>query len=211
MRDMFANAVYRKAFDWGRLTLPEIPPEQASPAAESIVFPVLYPLSAGEDAPLQDMLFLMNAAKGRQAKRILEVGTYRARTTYALHLNCPEATLVSYDIQVIDCEYRRRLSMVPKVELRIGSFAAAAEALCQEPKYDLIFVDGSHRRDDVIEDSRLALDIVAPGGMIVWHDYRRNDYYTAELRVPEGLQVISRDHSVFAVTGTTCAVYFKPA
>ena len=63
--------------------------------------------------PLADMLFLLNAAKARQAKRILEVGTYRARTTYALHLNCPDATIVSYNIQVLDGEYRRRLSGQP--------------------------------------------------------------------------------------------------
>jgi hypothetical protein len=210
MRDMLANAIYRKVFDRGRLTLSEIPPEKAGPAADSISLPVLYPLFAGEDAPLNDMLFLMNAAKGRQAKRILEVGTYRARTTYALHLNCPEATLVSYDIQVIDCEYRRRLAAAPKVELRLGSFAASAETLRQEAKYDLIFVDGSHQENAVIEDSRLALEIIAPGGLIVWHDYRPNDYFTAELRVPEALQVIARDHPVFAVSGTTCAVHFQP-
>jgi len=162
MRDMLANAVFRKLFDRSRLTLPEIAAEKVSPPADSILLPVLYPLFAGEDAPLNDVLFLMNAAKGRRAKRILEVGTYRARTTYALHINCPEATLVSYDIQVIDCDYRRRLAAAPNVELRLGSFAAAAETLRQEPKYDLIFVDGSHQVGAVIEDSRLALKIVAP-------------------------------------------------
>jgi predicted O-methyltransferase YrrM len=210
-RDMLANAVFRKVFDRGRLTLPEIEAEKVSPAAEAILLPVLYPLFAGEDAPLNDVLFLMNAAKGRQAKRILEVGTYRARTTYGLHTNCPDATLVSYDIQVIDCEYRRRLQAAPNVELRLGSFAAAAETLRTEPRYDLIFVDGSHQVGAVVEDSRLALEIVAPGGLIIWHDYRPNDYFTAELRVPEGLQVIARDHKVFAVPGTMCAVYFQPA
>ena len=209
-RDMLATAVYRKLFDRGRLTLPEIPAENVSPAADSILLPVLYPLFAGEDAPLNDVLFLMNAAKGRQAKRILEVGTYRARTTYALHINCPQATLVSYDIQVIDCDYRHRLGTNPNVELRLGSFAAAAEKLRQEAKYDLIFVDGSHQVEAVIEDSRLALEIIAPGGLIVWHDYRPNDYFTAELRVPEALQVIALDHSVYSVPCTTCAVYFQP-
>lgn len=211
MRDMLANAIFRKVFDRGRLTLPEIEAEKVSPAADSILLPVLYPLFAGEDAPLNDVLFLMNAAKGRKARRILEVGTYRARTTYGLHINCPDATLVSYDIQVIDCDYRRRLEAAPNVELRLGSFAAAAATLRQEPKYDLIFVDGSHQVGAVIEDSRLALELVAPGGLIVWHDYRPNDYFTAELRVPEGLQVIARDHQVFAVPGTMCAVYFQPS
>ena len=208
---MLANAIFRKVFDRGRLTLPEIEAEKVSPAAEAILLPVLYPLLAGEDTPLNDLLFLLNAAKGRRAKRILEIGTYRARTTYALHINCPDATLVSYDIQVIDCDYRRKLSGVPQVHLRFGSFAAAAETVRHEPKYDLIFVDGSHQFGAVIEDSRRALEIVAPGGLIVWHDYRPNDYFTKELRVPEGLQVIAHDHEVFAVPGTMCAVYFQPA
>jgi hypothetical protein len=204
-----ATALYRKIFDRGRLKLPVIEAEKLAPEAGTIQLPVLYPLLAGEDAPLPDMLFLLNLAKGRQSRRILEVGTFRARTTLALHLNCPEAEIVSYDIQVLDSPYRRRLPDRSKVKLRHASFSASADELRKEPAYDLVFVDGSHRVEDVIADSRLALELLAPGGVIVWHDYRPNDYYTKELRVPEGLEIIRQTVPVFAVAHTMCAVHVK--
>lgn len=205
--DPLITAAYRKLFERNRLKLASISPEELSRAAGAVELPAHYPLFAGEDAPLNDMLFLMNLAKGRNARRILEIGTYRARTTYAFHLNCPEAAIVSYDIQVLDSEFRQRLKNTAAVELRHASFALSAGQLRAEPRYDLIFVDGSHRVEHVIEDSRLALELVAENGVIVWHDYRYNGYLTDALRVPEGLDVIAKDHKILAVNGTTCAVY----
>jgi hypothetical protein len=207
--DPLVTALYRKIFDWGRLKLPVIEAEKLAPEAGSVQFPVCYPLFAGEDAPLADLLFLLNLAKGRQAKRILEVGTFRARTTCALHLNCPEAAIVSYDIQVLDSAYRRALLKAPNVQLRHASFAGSAADLRREPLFDLIFVDGSHEFEHVVADSRLALELLAPGGIIVWHDYRPNDYFNKGLRVPEGLEVIRQTVPVFAVSHTMCAVHFK--
>src|SRR6266498_1870704 len=114
--DPLITALYRKVFDRGRLTLQTIAPEKLGPAAGSIELPISYPLFAGEDAPLADLILVLNLAKGRQAKRILEVGTYRARTTYALHLNCPGAAVVSYDIQVLDSPFRQKLIGLAGVE-----------------------------------------------------------------------------------------------
>ena len=207
--DPLTTALYRKVFDRGRLRLPVIELETLSPEAGGLQLPAFYPLLAGEDTPLLDMLFLLNLAKGRKVKRILEVGTYRARTTCAFHLNCPAATIISYDIQVLDSPYRRSLLDNPNIELRHGSFVEAAATLRQEPQFDLVFVDGSHRVDDVIADSRLALEVLAPGGIVVWHDYRPNDYYNNGLRVPEGLEVIRQSVPVFAVAHTTCAVHCR--
>jgi hypothetical protein len=104
---------------------------------------------------------------------------------------------------------RRRLPGQSKVTLRHASFFASADDLRKETAYDLVFVDGSHRLEDVIADSRLALELLAPGGIIVWHDYRPNDYYTKELRVLEGLEVIRQTVPVFALPHTMCAAHFK--
>lgn len=200
-------AVYQCLFERRRLKLPARSPEEFGPPAGKIELPANYPLFAGEDAPLNDLLFLCNLAKGRKARRILEVGTYRARTTYALLLNCPEAAIVSYDIVTLDSPYRRELLKAGNVSLRHASFAASVATLRQEAPFDFIFVDGSHWFKDVIEDSRLALELVAENGLIVWHDYRLNNYHTKELRVPEALDVIRQSANLFAVTGTTCAIY----
>lgn len=207
--DPLMTAFYRKTFDRGRLKLPGVEAETLAPETGAIQLPVLYPLLAGEDTPLPDMVFLLNLAKGRKAGRILEVGTFRARTTYAFHLNCPDAEIISYDIQVLDSSFRRALLNRANVQLRHASFVASAGQLRGEPPFDLIFVDGSHRFDDAVADSRLALELLAAGGIIVWHDYRPNDYYNNGLRVPEALAVIRKTVPVFAVAGTMCAVHVK--
>lgn len=210
MTDPLPVSVYRKLFERRRLKLPSRPAEEFSPPAGKIELPALYPLFASEDTPLDDMFVLLNLAKGRKARRILEVGTYRARTTYALHLNCPDANIVSYDIQVLDSPYRQILLPAKNVQLRLASFSASADELRKERRFDFIVVDGSHRFEHVLEDSRLALELVEPNGIIIWHDYRLNHYPFEEgLRVPEALALINESTPIYAVPGTMCAMHVK--
>jgi len=207
--DPLATTLYTRFFENGKLSLDWVCPETLCPPTDSILFPVQYPLHAGEDAPLADMLFLLNLAKGRKARRILEVGTYRARTTYAFYLNCPEAEITSYDIQNLNSKYRDRLMREPRVSLRLESFQEAEEKLKGEKQYDFIFIDGSHKVEDVVRDSLLAFKIVADRGVIIWHDYRKNGYLTELLKVPEGLARLSQKEHIRGVKGTTCAIYEK--
>jgi predicted O-methyltransferase YrrM len=207
--DPLATTLYTRVFENGKLSLDWVYPETLCPPTDSILFPVQYPLHAGEDAPLADMLFLLNLAKGRKARRILEVGTYRARTTYAFYLNCPEAEITSYDIQNLKSKYRDMLMLEPRVSLRLESFQEAEEKLKREKQYDFIFIDGSHKVEDVVRDSLLAFKIVANGGVIIWHDYRKNGYLTELLKVPEGLARLSQKEHIRGVKGTTCAIYEK--
>ena len=207
--DPLATTLYTRVFENGKLSLDWVCPETLCPPTDSILFPVQYPLHAGEDAPLADMLFLLNLAKGRKARRILEVGTYRARTTYAFYLNCPEAEITSYDIQNLKSKYRDMLMREPRVSLRLESFQEAEEKLKREKQYDFIFIDGSHKVEDVVRDSLLAFKIVANGGAIIWHDYRKNGYLTELLKVPEGLARLSQKEHIRGVKGTTCAIYEK--
>jgi len=39
------------------------------------------------------------------------------------------------------------------------------------PRADVVFIDGDHGRGAVEHDSRLAAEIINPGGVIMWHDY----------------------------------------
>ena len=205
--DPLATTLYTRVFENGKLSLDWVCPETLCPPTDSILFPLQYPLHGGEDAPLTDMLFLLNLAKGRKARRILEVGTYRARTTYALYLNCPEAEITSYDIQNLNSKYRDLLEGESRVSLRIESFQEAEDKLTQEKPYDFIFIDGSHRVEDVVRDSLLAFKIIDGSGVIIWHDYRTNGYLTESLKVPEGLTRLPKKYFIQGVEGTTCAIF----
>ena len=203
------EATYKVLCNFGRLNLPEIQPEKLTGLTEDIIIPMAPPLSADLDAPCADFFFLLNLARSLKPRRILEVGTFRARTTCALKLNCPDAHVVSYDIAAIESPYRSRLLGQAGVELRLGSFASAGSSLIAEEKYDLIFVDGSHTYADALADSRIAIEIVSPSGIVVWHDYRKNIPVTHSIRVPEALDrlIAETGCAVFHIVGTTCAVH----
>jgi hypothetical protein len=57
---------------------------------------------------------------------------------------------------------------------------AALYALAQKhARFDLIYVDGDHLRDQVMIDSCLAWQLLIPGGIMIWDDYR--DYAPGSL------------------------------
>ena len=74
---------------------------------------------------------------------------------------------------------------------------------------DLIFVDGSHAYSYVSSDSRKALRMVRPGGLVLWHDYdgaRRhaNGVFRA-------LNELSREVPLMHIAGTTLVAHRRPA
>jgi len=46
--------------------------------------------------------------------------------------------------------------------------------------YDAVFIDGDHSRAAVEHDTRLARQLLRPGGLIIWHDY--HDLGTVDVR-----------------------------
>ncbi len=66
---------------------------------------------------------------------------------------------------------------------------------------DFVFVDGGHMRDVVESDSRNALELVRPGGVIVWDDYQ-----AAQMGVVQALSALADEHPVVSIAWTRLAV-----
>jgi predicted O-methyltransferase YrrM len=204
------SAAWEASFERHRLKLPVLTPEGLRlTIVDSVIVPGLRQSDFDEDANLHDLMFLLQLSKARRASRILEIGTYRAKTSYALYLNNPAAFIRSYDIRRIDSDYRKLLQDKPNVELCIGSFSEQADLLKKEEPYDLIFIDGSHRLEDVLNDSLIAFQIVAESGAVVWHDYRKSGYWSPDLQVPEALHHLQAQFPIWAVKDTNCAIHFR--
>jgi spermidine synthase len=58
----------------------------------------------------------------------------------------------------------------PRFRLLLGE-STTIKADDLEP-VDAVFIDGDHSEIGVEHDSRLARELLRPGGIIVWHDYR---------------------------------------
>lgn len=55
--------------------------------------------------------------------------------------------------------------------LREGAETALPRLAAAGQRYGLIWIDGDHSRDAVARDVRLALPLLAPGGVLACHDY----------------------------------------
>jgi predicted O-methyltransferase YrrM len=199
--------LWQQLFEHRRLQLSVIPEKFLSQLAmQSVLIPGVKEAEHGQDAPLNDLVFILQWVRHFKPKRILEIGTYRAKTTYALHLNFPESVIVSYDIARVSSSYRDILEKNSNTSLRIANFSKAIEILNEEA-FDLIFIDAGHRYQEVIDDTRLALKVLVKGGSILWHDYRINDFFNPGLEVPEALNTLAKEMPIFEVPATTCALF----
>jgi predicted O-methyltransferase YrrM len=125
--------------------------------------------------------------------RVLELGCYEGRASVWFLQNVlthPSATLT-----VVDTFLGSEESGAPPVEgmferfqrnvqrtgaavkvsiLRSSTVHALAELLTEDPsenQFDLIYVDASHRADDVITDAVLSFRLLKPGGLLIFDDY----------------------------------------
>jgi predicted O-methyltransferase YrrM len=128
----------------------------------------------------------------KRPKTIVEIGTARGGTFWAIAQHAPaDALLVSIDIpagspmdmrngkDVYTGRDRERIKTLIKgtQSLRLidmnsqlpGALAALTHAL-QGRQIDLLFIDGDHRYEGVKSDYEIFSPLVAPGGMIAFHD-----------------------------------------
>lgn len=111
-------------------------------------------------------------------KRVLEIGSYCGLSTI-----CMARTAKS----VVACDYfDGRATPVPGrtfeqfmnnlkrygVDQKVSLLHP--EAIPPGPAYDLVFIDGDHSAEAVRKDIETALSVLKPGGLIAFHDYRRD-------------------------------------
>lgn len=170
--------------------------------------------------------------------RIFEFGTCTGKTTYLLALNAPVSragneprvvTLTLAPDQVTTYQkgggddprdthaaikesaftrfYYSGTAMEGRITQLFGD-SKAFDTLGHEGQYDLVFVDGSHARSYVESDSRMAMKMVKPGGLVAWHDYRgpwraRGVWTT--------LNTLAKTHELRLIKGTSIVVWRRPA
>jgi hypothetical protein len=168
----------------------------------------------------------------RQARRIFEFGTCTGKTTYLLAANAPADALVTTLTLMPEHQpdYRAATGDDPSAlgsaiaESGFVDFfyegapeAAKIEQLLGDSKAfdetrflgacDLVFVDGSHARSYVESDSRKALRMVRPGGIVFWHDY------SGPRRTPgvfAALNALAREIPLVHIGGTTLVAHRRP-
>jgi len=72
---------------------------------------------------------------------------------------------------------------------------------------DLVFVDGSHGYSYVKSDSERAVDLVRPGGIVLWHDYVGRSHSPG---VFQALNELAQRLPLARIAGTSIVAYRRP-
>jgi predicted O-methyltransferase YrrM len=188
-------------------TVPTVPLQQIVPGSWDLMMEM--PVTRGEwDTPYVDLVTLGALVRHAKPKRLFEFGTYRGAGTLTLIGNSPpDATIVTLDAASYDTREETKpgdLFRGTPYENRITQLLQFSNELDTTPyagKMDFIFVDAGHEYDCVVNDIKKSFEMLAPGGVIAWHDYP----YTAGVR--QGVDEIAREKKIVHVEGTRLAVY----
>ena len=167
----------------------------------------------------------------KRANNIFEFGTCTGKTTYLVARNSPaDATVTTItlapeqagDYVKEEGDNRRNIRAALResklkhflyngtaAESKVRQLFGDSKAFDETPyleSCDLIFVDGSHAYSYVMSDSKKALRMVKPGGIVLWHDYVGPE----EEGVFRGMNELAASLPLVHVEGTTFIAYRKP-
>lgn len=139
---------------------------------------------ANSTAGLVDML-----REIRPIKLAVEVGSFQGVSTHALSLFCETLYAVDphdwqdwcHDEQIareqdVRGKFLGRLRNMPNVRY-LQSHSVPASRAFDDQSLDLVYLDGSHRLQDVINDVNAWLPKIKHGGFLTGHDYIPDDAY----------------------------------
>lgn len=163
-----------------------------------------------------ELMILCRLARWSQPDRLFEIGTFLGATTLQLAANTL-ARVFTLDLPprghpnhvsnpfwgnpdkpgsfFHDSPYAERIEQLFG-DSRTFDFSPYARSM------DFVFVDGSHKSEPATCDARNALEIVSPGGAIVWHDYGPHAPELVEV-----LDDLSRTCRLRHIPGTSLVVY----
>jgi len=170
-------------------------------------------------------LVLGALAKLLTARSIFEIGTYRGEATWLLAHNLPDSSLWTLDLPDLEAADHVALELTDRNEYfthweRGARYAGTPEAarITQlhgdsatfdfspfRGKMDLVYIDASHSYSYAKSDTEAALQLLSPGGTIVWDDYT---YYPG-LFVYLNELAATLDQPIIHIMDTRLAVYSR--
>jgi hypothetical protein len=110
-------------------------------------------------------------------RKILEIGSYRGLTTLNLALNAPQAEVHTVDItDTWGSYYYAGHAEVKNISQHYGDSTSFDFLHKIGAGVDFCLIDGGHSYEQVCNDTRKVLPLMADDGILLWDDYGRNDF-----------------------------------
>lgn len=179
--------------------------------------------SAG-NAGAGEIVILSSICAYLRPRLIVEFGTFDGLTALHLAINSPpEARVVTVDLhpedpirkQNSDDTFYTRGVVVGEHFHETPEADKIQQVYCDSTQFDVspyehkanfIFVDAGHAYDLVRSDSLKSLQMIAPGGAILWHDY-----HYVHPGVYRWLNELSGQIPLFQIPGTTFVCHVSPS
>lgn len=158
-------------------------------------------------AAMEPNFLIMQLVVMLQPKTIFEIGTSQGRMTALMAMNTPASTIIytldlppeaavpehASDLHLIELA-RRELGITfrgTNWERRIRQLLGNSATFDFSPYYDamdMVTIDGSHSLPFVVSDTKQAIRMIRPGGVLLWHDYESMRAEYGVTRVVDGLR-----------------------
>ncbi len=124
---------------------------------------------------------------------ILEIGSYEGRSATFMLEYLPYSTITCIDPFFGDTNERFTSNMQSYGD-RVIKIRSKANPILHdlneaERKYDLIYIDGDHRRQPTFSHSVLSWPLLKIGGIIIWDDYKWKMELPSEERPEDAINV----------------------
>jgi predicted O-methyltransferase YrrM len=210
-----------RSWVWGRI--PRVPIGAAFPGIEKVDVRIYraFDRLAGTSVDAYEIFCICAIERFICASKVLEIGTYDGNTALNLAANAQEGgAVVTVDLppalngsletavphEYVNVKPTRKIGVqyegTPQASAIEQVFADSAKLDWAEldGPFDLIFVDGCHELEYVRTDTKNALDHLALGGVVIWHDYG------ALRHVSRVVDEVASRRPVNALRGTRLAV-----
>lgn len=164
-----------------------------------------------------EQIVLQALVAGRGVRSAFEIGTFNGATTRVLAEALPQdGRVVTLDLppaafdgsqrpggftgSQVGAAYRDSPAAVRVTQLLEDSLTF--DVGCHTGRYDLVLVDGGHEYQHGVADTRTALGLVAPGGLVLWDDFEPHWH-----GLVRGICQEMRGRRLCRVAGTAFGVY----
>lgn len=169
---------------------------------------------------ITDLQLLSALAARKDVHSYFEIGTWRGESVHNVAKQIDDCTTINLSIEEmkamgLSAEYAAQHGILssknPKI-LHLGANTKNFDFASLNKKYDLIFIDGEHSYEMVLNDTQKVFNhLLHENSIVVWHDYAyspQNIRYDVFQAILDG--VGNENHSyLYHPKNTICAVFIK--